>query len=1014
MQALTLQPPTVFPATFANHPVQVTAGGDSAVDWSDRPGKSSPRALRWRWSAPAVLTFAVPIGFAPWSGAIEDKNIATFSFWVHCGAPFKGKLRFSFGRKGAVDCWFDFWLGFHGWRTAWVAFDRDMCGMPHVDRDFLSVAIIDGPATGDILLDHIIPCALVDRRFHDQDEQIPFINEDAARKDIGLIPLTYYWSQHPAPPAWSVEETDACAADIAEIGRRLDEQLLDGSLGVDEPLLAELFRQAAEWGFGEQTPSRPRATVWSAILFSRIPNHGTLKAPPGYSPIPPMEGVSFIPYIRLMLQVAQAYRMTDRVEWRQRLRRLFLELEEHLTDQGWAAGHATGTMALFGYWALGGYSQAYWLMREELRAAGRQERSARTLAWLFGVGALMETATMKMHIALLDWLYGLIIGRLIAILMMPDRAAGAAWLRQLSDWLAVAVGDNSPGIDDGFKVDGSAFHHGGHYMLYARGAFLYAARMLQVLSRTRFHVDTASHAHFRKALLMTRLFSNLTDWTPSLCGRNPSDTKPSVDAFAWLALAGAPAGDQPVDDEAARAYLRLTAFQSPTALSRKLGDLGFAPEAAPQGHWDMNYGALAIHRRGEWAATAKGHSRYVWSHETYPGENMYGRYGTHGTLFIANGGSPVSAKDSGYSLDGWDWNRWPGTTAIHLPWDQLKADLRVMDIVCGREECLFSDQTLAGGAHFQQRQGVFGLNLHGHAKYCADFRALKSMFFFDNRIICLGSGITHSDTAHPVETTLFQTALPEPGAPLVLNGAPVSAFPWTTIHDSRKPLWLANHLRQGFYVHPGSPVHLQRTRQRSPDHTDSIMTEGDFVTVWLDHGCAPKNGSYAYCVVVDTGPEQMCEWSGAMDSPEMAHYRILQHDHRAHAVHDRATGVSACVVFDARERFCVGPITAVSKPCLLLFRKESDGWQISVCNPNLNLHDGTPPQTEEFTLYATNWLANPSRPDPVEITLDGDFELAAASPEFSGISQHGGRTMISCACRHGLTYYARLRTSCLM
>lgn len=1021
MQSLTLPPPTVFPATFDSQPVRAVAKGESGLEWSARPGKSSPQALCWRWSGPGELVFEVPIGFVPSGGSSEDKNIATFSFWVNCAAPVAGTLRFSFGRMGAVDCWFDFRLGFQGWRTAWVAFERDMQGAPHVDMDFFKVALVDGPATGEILFDHIIPCTLGDPRFHDQDDQVPFINEATFRKNIGLIPVTYHWSQVARPPAWGRAETDACATDIEEISQRLDGLYLDPDLVVDRARLDGIFQQAAEWGFGAS--ASPRPTIWNSLLYSSIPNHSALKTAPGYGAIPAMEGVCFTDYVWLLFDVAEAYRATGCAD--SRLLSLFLELDEHLADQGWAAGHATGTLALFGYYARP-YARACWLMRVELRTAGLLDRTARALAWFYGAGAVMETTTTKLRIGVLDWLNILTPGRLIAILLMPDRAASAALLQKFSDWLAFAVGDESPGLEGGFKKDGAPFHHGGFYMLYSVGAYMGAAQSLWALSRTRFRVAPPAHAHFRKSLLMTRLFSNVSDWPPSLCGRMPHNLSLPVEAFARLALSGPPDGGWAIDEEMARAFLRLVPSLAGSmapprtstfidtvsgipALMRKLAAFGVEPEAAPSGHWDMNSGALAIHRRGEWAATAKGHSRYVWSHETYPGENMYGRYLSHGTLFIANGGSPVSAQGSGYVPSGWDWNRWPGATTIHLPWDLLKADLRVVDTVCGLEECLFSDQTFAGGAHFQNREGVFGLNIHGNAKYCADFRALKSVFFFDNRLVCLGSGIRHSDPAHPVETTLFQAALPDHGTPLVLGGTPVAGFPWDCVLDGSQPVWLVNQLRQGYYVHKGAALHVRRARQTSPEHTGQEMAEGDFASAWIDHGCAPKDTSYAYCVVVDIDPEQMRAWSAAMDDPERAHYRILQHDLRAHAVHDRATGITACAIFAAGEGFSFGPVTAVSKPCLLMLHKESGGWQISVCNPNLNLQGDTPPKTQEFTLYAEPWVSNESQPDPVEITLDGDYQLAEEPTEFSTISRQAARTVIACSCRHGLTYEAVIR-----
>ena len=40
--------------------------------------------------------------------------------------------------------------------------------------------------------------------------------------------------------------------------------------------------------------------------------------------------------------------------------------------------------------------------------------------------------------------------------------------------------------------------------------------------------------------------------------------------------------------------------------------------------------------------------------------------------------------------------------------------------------------------------------------FTPDFVARKSVFCFDNRMICLGTGITNSNADYPTETTLFR------------------------------------------------------------------------------------------------------------------------------------------------------------------------------------------------------------------------------------------------------------------
>lgn len=70
--------------------------------------------------------------------------------------------------------------------------------------------------------------------------------------------------------------------------------------------------------------------------------------------------------------------------------------------------------------------------------------------------------------------------------------------------------------------------------------------------------------------------------------------------------------------------------------------------------------------------TLKGYTTDVWGSEIYRKDNRYGRYQSYGSVQIM--GYP-SRLASGYDENGWDWNRLPGTTTIHLPFELLDSPL---------------------------------------------------------------------------------------------------------------------------------------------------------------------------------------------------------------------------------------------------------------------------------------------------------------------------------------------------
>lgn len=48
----------------------------------------------------------------------------------------------------------------------------------------------------------------------------------------------------------------------------------------------------------------------------------------------------------------------------------------------------------------------------------------------------------------------------------------------------------------------------------------------------------------------------------------------------------------------------------------------------------------------------------------------------------------VTFTTSGWQENGFDWNRIPGVTSIHLPFEQLRAKVLNVDVYSGMEEML--------------------------------------------------------------------------------------------------------------------------------------------------------------------------------------------------------------------------------------------------------------------------------------------------------------------------------------
>ena len=334
------------------------------------------------------------------------------------------------------------------------------------------------------------------------------------------------------------------------------------------------------------------------------------------------------------------------------------------------------------------------------------------------------------------------------------------------------------GLSGSFKKDGACFHHRNNYPAYAVGGLDGATNMIYLLSGTEFKVSELAHSTVKNVLLTMRFYCNLKQWSLSMSGRHPNGKGELIPIqYATMAIAGTPDGKQKYDADMAAAYLRLTAYSNtsdkdapdylPKASTRqelKMKELleaqGFRPEPDPQGNLALGYGCVSVQRRDNWAAVVRGHSRYLWAAEHYLPANFYGRYLAHGSMQILTGkpDEMVTFATGGWQENGFDWNRIPGTTSIHLPFEQLRANVLNVDIYSGMEEMLYSDEAFAGGLSQARLNGNFGMKLHEHDKYNGSHRARKSFHFFDGTIVCLGTGIENTNAEFPTETTVFQLA----------------------------------------------------------------------------------------------------------------------------------------------------------------------------------------------------------------------------------------------------------------
>ena len=703
-------------------------------------------------------------------------------------------------------------------------------------------------------------------------------------------------------------------------------------------------------------------------------------------------------YFKLMQQIAIAYNNASTSEDKKELREMFMLMYDNITDQGVTWGSCWGNIHHYGY-SLRSMYIAYFLMKEVLKAEGKLDEAVATMVWYSQLRQVYVKPTgngMDM-----DTFNTATMGCMASILLMEDSPIKVQYLRSFSRWLDWGCRP-APGLMDSFKIDGSAYHHCNNYPAYAIGGLNGATQMIYLLSGSEFAIGELAHQTVKNALMAMRFYCNKLSFPLSLSGRHP-DGKGQLSPmhYAYMAWAGTPNGANELDESMAAAYLRLT--QNTTnnkekQIYREFRLKGISPEADPQGNLSLGYSCAAVQRRDNWAAVVRGTSRYLWCSEHYTGENLYGRYLGYGSLLLSTApkGIDVTLKTSGWQEEGFDWNRIPGATSIHLPYDDLRAKILNVDTSSGVEEMLLSDEAFAGGLSQQKTNGNFGLKLHEHDKYNGSFRARKSFHFFNDDIICLGSNIENNDKQHPTETTVFQLAADDPQTQSY----------WQTYQPQSNTCLDA--LGTGYYS-PNPWTFTGLIQQQSRNNDTNKPNTGQWVSLYIPHGTAPTGAEYEYAVLPKVNPERL------KTIASKPFYTVIKKDRDAHIVRHEPTHTMSYVIFETPKSYLPGgPVLLTDTTCLAMVRQVAKNKLIlTVAQPDLNLYSG--PNDDiyqdgkrvERSVYSRSWIKNASQELLVRVTLLGDWDFTPTA-NIRLVEHKAKTTTLEFMCKDGLSYELEL------
>lgn len=1012
-------------AAAAARAAQVHCFEDTVPGWASAPGgklaisgdqyKDGRSSLKWTYGRGGRLVFTTDIGFKPFRPNAHDQKRWAFLGWIYGTQPHAGQYEFAFfaGTRRAAS--FAINADFSGWRALVVAFEEEMDGVATSDMDRLEVTA-PPDAEGVAYFDQMVFGMPVDPRHPIPDYQVPYVNKSVRERP------NEHWGALLQFDGWlrAADRRPARAAADAKTDRyteqilsRLDEDLLQSSSSEPHPDLPRL-REQYERLFLQ--PGKLKALSETSRQWDLYREGGVDGSQLEFLK---QTTVRWADVGQLMLSLAIAHRQARDPRERADLEAMFLELTAHLINQGLVRGSGQGVMHHQGY-VLAAWARALYLMRQSLGEYADEAREA--IAWYAGLGRIYRPSGEIVDLNV-DVMNTLLREMLFSILMETDAPRRRRLLADYSAWLSRSI-LTSHGLAGGIKSDGSVFHHSQHYVPYANGGLTGLTSVAYYLAGTSFGIEPEARRQVRRAVLMSRVYSNRGRFLMSLAGRHPNDHQYIVLApFKYLTLAGDPDRPQAAfDEQMARAYLRLAQRGLPlpamianddnarryykgydAQLVDTLVRAGYSAEDDPNGSWVMNNAGLVLHRRGNDLIGARGFSRYLVGNEAYTGQNTFGRYLNYGHLEIL----PGDPERRGYRQAGWDWNRWPGTTTIHLPLERLRARLSQVDQFAGVEEMLLSDESFAGGVHLRGKNAMFAMKLHAHPKYPGDLRASKSVFFFDDRVVALGSTISSADPDHDVETTLFQDFIRHPQLATDIGGEKIAGQSFSWAQDSGPAQYIVDLNGNGFYVAAGQKLRFARRVQDSIEQDGSTASSGAFATLVIDHGKAPRDAAYEYAILLGSGTSGARDFAQAMTSSATAPYRVLEKNDRAHVVFDRATGITSYALFAAGELSVPGTLVAVSSPSMVMLREDGSVLEAAYVDPDLHLYEGRDEsqydaagRRMEVSVYSRPWRNAVAKDRVARLTFAGRWRVA--KNEIYRVAAHAaGNTVVEVTSRPG-------------
>jgi chondroitin AC lyase len=311
-------------------------------------------------------------------------------------------------------------------------------------------------------------------------------------------------------------------------------------------------------------------------------------------------------------------------------------------------------------------------------------------------------------------------------------------------------------------------------------------------------------------------------------------------------------------------------------------------------------------------------------------ENLLGK-------FLADGSTNIQRTGDEYFniMPIWEWDKIPGVTARDYAEDK-QTTIEWGEVGVG---------SFIGGVS----DGTYGASV-----YSLDYNevtAKKAWFFFDDKVVCLGAGIS-SYAKETITTTINQAWLKGP-----VKAFADDKFTEVKTLKTKNVDWIW-HDSIGYYFPNKGEIHLTTEKQKgswskiNANRSDKLI-KGNVFKMWFNHGEDPENQTYAYIVKPGVSENKML-------TNKPSSIKILSNTPQLQAVENTDLQMVQVVFYEAGSLKGQDFSIKTDEPCVLFIK------DIASKNPVLYVTDPTQKLTDLHITFSTLQVKETS---PIAIAL---------------------------------------------